>query len=441
MVAKRVRLAERRKSVGYSQERLAERLGVERSTVVRWEAGGTEPQPWVRPMLAEVLRLSLDQLADLLASGTKPGVASAPSAAVREPFGDLVADQQEGPEQDDMNRRELLRLMSMAGALVATAEAGDRLDWERLEYFTSGTRRLDPLAVEEYAALNAHLWRVFAMAKTKRHTYPLVREQLGVLVSALQRSHDDVVHRKLCALVADLFQLAGEVLFDSNHYTEAAHCYTLAATASKEAGAFDLWACALTRHAFIEVYERQFTSARPMLEFAAGLARRGDSALSTRHWVSAVQAQTLAGLGDLEACQRALDHADHVHQLTGRIHTAGWLRFDGSRLPEERGACFVALRRADLAEHALSAALHLELSERRRGGVLTDLAVLGLQQGDIEQLVSNADAAIEIARDTGSGWLGRKLFGLQLQLAPLMTNQQVSQLGRELASITRMTVR
>jgi len=35
MAAKRVRLAQRRKAAGYSQEKLAERLGVERSTVVR----------------------------------------------------------------------------------------------------------------------------------------------------------------------------------------------------------------------------------------------------------------------------------------------------------------------------------------------------------------------------------------------------------------------
>lgn len=37
---------------GHSQEQLAERLGVGRSTVVRWERGEMEPQPWLRPKIA-----------------------------------------------------------------------------------------------------------------------------------------------------------------------------------------------------------------------------------------------------------------------------------------------------------------------------------------------------------------------------------------------------
>lgn len=95
----------------------------------------------------------------------------------------------------------------------------------------------------------------------------------------------------------------------------------------------------MTRHAFIAVYERKFDEAAPMLELAAGLARRGDSALSTRHWVSVVQAETFAGLGAFGACQQALDDADHVRELHRPVHNGGWLRFDGSRLAEERGTC------------------------------------------------------------------------------------------------------
>src|SRR2546429_3809911 len=64
---KRHRLAQRRKAVGLSQEALAEVMGVDRSTVVRWERADTEPQPWHRPKLARALKVSVEELAALLA--------------------------------------------------------------------------------------------------------------------------------------------------------------------------------------------------------------------------------------------------------------------------------------------------------------------------------------------------------------------------------------
>jgi transcriptional regulator with XRE-family HTH domain len=70
MATRRQRFAARRKAVGFSQEQLAERLGVERSTVVRWESGETLPQPWLQPKIARALQVSTEQLDELLLSGT-----------------------------------------------------------------------------------------------------------------------------------------------------------------------------------------------------------------------------------------------------------------------------------------------------------------------------------------------------------------------------------
>jgi transcriptional regulator with XRE-family HTH domain len=66
MAPRRQGLSQRRKAVGLTQESLAQRLGVERSTVVRWEAGDTEPLPSIRPNVARALQVSIDQLAELL---------------------------------------------------------------------------------------------------------------------------------------------------------------------------------------------------------------------------------------------------------------------------------------------------------------------------------------------------------------------------------------
>ncbi|MGP3947167.1 helix-turn-helix transcriptional regulator [Streptomyces sp. 7N604] len=64
-------LAERRKVVGYSQEGLAHALGVDRTTVGRWESGKTMPQPPLRPQLAEALQVDLAEL-DALVVQSQP---------------------------------------------------------------------------------------------------------------------------------------------------------------------------------------------------------------------------------------------------------------------------------------------------------------------------------------------------------------------------------
>jgi len=76
MASRRYRLAQRRRALGLSQEQFAERLGIERSTVVRWEAGQTEPQPWLRPKIALVLQVSIDHLDQLLAKPGSPDMSS-----------------------------------------------------------------------------------------------------------------------------------------------------------------------------------------------------------------------------------------------------------------------------------------------------------------------------------------------------------------------------
>jgi tetratricopeptide (TPR) repeat protein/transcriptional regulator with XRE-family HTH domain len=64
--ARRRGLAKRRKALGLTQEQLAEQLGVERSTIVRWERGDNQPAPWQRPKLARALGVSADRIEELL---------------------------------------------------------------------------------------------------------------------------------------------------------------------------------------------------------------------------------------------------------------------------------------------------------------------------------------------------------------------------------------
>ena len=68
------KLVKLRKSKGYSQEALAEKLGVSRQTVAKWEAGDSLPDLGLAGAVARVFGVTLDSLTDdSAAPGIPPG--------------------------------------------------------------------------------------------------------------------------------------------------------------------------------------------------------------------------------------------------------------------------------------------------------------------------------------------------------------------------------
>ncbi|BBA95814.1 putative DNA-binding protein [Actinacidiphila reveromycinica] len=81
MAARRQRFAERRKARGYTQERFADALEVDRTTVQRWERGEGGPHPHLRPKVALLLGLAPGELEEVLSSGPTVSVAAVPRAS------------------------------------------------------------------------------------------------------------------------------------------------------------------------------------------------------------------------------------------------------------------------------------------------------------------------------------------------------------------------
>src|SRR5579872_5644182 len=242
MAARRRHLAERRRALGFSQEALAHHLGVDRTTVGRWERGETEPSAYIQPKLGKLLNITPGALPALLAaepaSRDLPGIPS-PTGSSRT---------SNGEEHDDMYRRELMGLLT-TGAVTITLPAALRSAEPRR------TRYKIPFDLAEPEQLSASLWQVFRLADTKSQVLPLVRDHLAGLTGQLRLAGSPRTREQLCGLACDQYQLAGEICFDSNRYTDAAHCYTLAAYAGREARDYDRWACALARQAYISLYD------------------------------------------------------------------------------------------------------------------------------------------------------------------------------------------
>jgi transcriptional regulator with XRE-family HTH domain len=422
-------IAALRYASGLTQEQLAERAHVSVDVIRRLEQGQRRT---ARMATLDAIAAALDtrvsiRFADRVVRESTPGA----------PDHDLHEDSRSrNDESSDMKRREMLRLIAAATAVIGTLSAnGLRPGQPAFDRLTaSATGRIRRADLANLTALNTGLWAAFVMAHIKADVAASVWDQIRRLTDALRRPQSTTVRKQVCALNSEMFQLAGEILFDANRYVDAGYCYTLAATAAREAGAMDLWACALTRHAYISVYEHRFQDAKPLLELGADLARKGNSEMATRNWVAAVHAQALAGLGDHAACERALEQAEEVHALA-RPGNGGWLRFDGSRLTEDRASCYVQQRRPGLAEPILLGLLKRHQSGRRRGIALVDLATISSQRPDVLRLVAYGAAAIDHTRQTGSGVVLRKLQNLRPELAPFRKDPHVRNLDNEIAHL------
>lgn len=52
----------RRTAIGITQDQLAEKLGVDRSTVAKWELGKSYPRTSLLPKISEILGCTVDEL-------------------------------------------------------------------------------------------------------------------------------------------------------------------------------------------------------------------------------------------------------------------------------------------------------------------------------------------------------------------------------------------
>lgn len=406
------------KLAGYSFREVAKETNVSERTLYYWAAGRSSIPYHDRVTLAHLLGCSVEELAP---------------SQISQSMIQLPGDDSQSREQEAMNkkRRELLQLLSIAGSILVLPD----IDWEKVDHMMSRPSHLDEMGLRDLETINHHYWRIYCLSSVKGTVLEGVLGQVKTLIGLLQTARSARLQKGLNVLACDLAQLAGEIFFDNNDYDTAQSCYTFAAITAKEAAHSDLWACALVRNAFLPIYDKKYQEALPLLSQAEQIAARGDTALVTRYWVAAVSAEAHAGAGNFAACQKALDLAEQVRSVQS-AGNGGWLRFDGTRLPEQRGACFVNLKQPDLAWSALNEALGQHPTPtRRRGMVLNDLALTVLQQQDVEQACIYAHEIIDIARQSPSGMLKKRLVALRVQLKPFEETEAAKQFDQHLREL------
>jgi transcriptional regulator with XRE-family HTH domain len=218
MALKRLRLIQRRKVLGYTQEALAEQVGCERTTVIRWERAETEPQPWVRPRLTQALQLTPEELNELLAD-----VCDVPSE--RDGF-TLVTSV---PLDFSLSAAYTVRIMegfsahdiasrrdALAGLAVITGAA--LLDpvrqWTASLALLPGSppgAGTDEVAELEQAVTLFRRWDASGAGGLRRKA---VAGQLNAVAESLHDHHPPVITRRLFQVTAELAQLSALLFAD-----------------------------------------------------------------------------------------------------------------------------------------------------------------------------------------------------------------------------------
>ena len=346
-MAKRPRLAARRKSLGFSQEALAEQLGVDASTVRRWELGTSNPQPWVRPKVARQLQVSLEQLDQLFrdgkdvtttdrsaiveSSGRAPGSILLPVIVNGHPVllpidAQTVAASKLGPalgqlapldgeaahpvvtaaEWDAMsplNRRSLLKHGLAASALPA-------LGLEELHQVASAmddARRYLDTSVTGYLRRQLDLAKADDGTLGPAKTMPIVLGVLGA-VEEHAREVKPGVRRELLDLGADAAEFAGWLYRDARDMPKALYWHDRACEWAQEAGNLPMQGYVLLKKSQLAYDEREPVR---MLTLAQAV-QHGPWQLPDRVQAEAIQqeARAEAMLGaSIEQVQRKLDHA------------------------------------------------------------------------------------------------------------------------------------
>lgn len=381
-----MRLAQRRKAAGHSQENLAALLGVDRSTVVRWEAGDTAPQPWLRPKLAEALGITVHELDGLL--------------------GDVGPTDVRGDSVSESETRMSLRLRD-----------GPRLD-----------------AVVEHLREQWHLLVKTDNLLGPRHALSGVLGQFDT-INELLATAGPVGRPQVVRLAAQYAESASWLYEDSGGLAEARHWSGRALEWAIEADDSLMTSWVLFRRSQQAV---PGGNAAQVLGLA-GAARRAapDLPPPMRAALDQQEAQGFALDGDESAALRKLDdaHTWAAADAAGDARTGHGSFCTATYIEVQRAGCWLTLGRPDRAislyETTLPGLPHVY--RRDRGVALGRLASAYAASGEPEPAATIATEALGIGQEVGS----ERTLGLVRAVGKTLSGYRqlpaVSQFIRELA--------
>ncbi|CAM3878149.1 helix-turn-helix domain-containing protein [Kibdelosporangium persicum] len=308
MAQRREGLAARRAVLGYSQEALATEVGVDFTTVGRWERGTLTPAPSRRPALAKVLRVSLDELDTLLTPANTPAHAGKAFSTRREVMIDAA---------------------KATGAAMTTRMFNDE----------------HAIASSRLAAPNALVVRVHQDYQAARYSevaraLPWAVGSVDSLIEECSGTRQREAYRLRYSLAIAQAKLANKI-GDTEAAVQAA---VTARSAAESAGAEFGHAAAAYQESCSLLNAGELHEADELSMSAADrIDPREPQGLSWRGALVLLSAIIAARRGDSAESGRRLDHAEELARRLGADANIGWTAFGPTNVLIHRLSAAVAL--------------------------------------------------------------------------------------------------
>jgi DNA-binding XRE family transcriptional regulator len=402
MVAKRRRtkLVAARKAAGYTQEALAEKLHVDRSTVIRWEAGLHAPVPYLWPKLAKLLHVTRERLQALMAAVDEPS--PPPPAAHTSPTRHAVA-------LEDMKRRTLMKwgvattaaasLSSSAGVTTTVGLA----DVKRLERAAARLHSLD----QQHGGDT--LWQA---ALVQAHDGVQLLEHGG---------YTGTVGQHLLTATGQLQICAGWLALDAGQHEFARSCFGEALAMSRQAGDAQIETRALANLAY---QSNMLGRPREALRYATGAEHTATGPGSTALLAVIPQLRLAIGnslAGNASDADRAIKTARQVMEQGRETPSEEWSAFlSHTEIDGVEATCAIELGRSSRAERLLEQTIngYAKQFARNLAGWRIRLARARFDKGAVDGAAEAAHGALDsLAGEVASWRLSTELNAVAQRLA------------------------
>jgi transcriptional regulator with XRE-family HTH domain len=367
-------LARARRAAGLSQEDFAERIGVDRRTVQRWETGKSDPHPVARRALAEMLHIGPADVDAMLGDGLPSTGGS--------------ADDRGTSADDEIDALDLAR----------RAAASD-----------VGTTTLDLLdeAVDDLASSYATTPPVVLLDRTRMHL-----RYLGALLDGRMTLAQ---HQRLLVAGGWLSLLAATLHIDLEQQGAAIARLRTTDTLAREAGHPEIRAWRLETDAWRVLTLGEYRHAVTLAQTAQRLAPVRSSA---RIQATAQEGRAWARLGDGPATTRAVASVNRMADpLALPDRPEHHYRYDPGKATSYTATTLSWVGDPAAVDHAREVIARLEPGDvhggrpRRLAVARLDLALALLRQGEVEEAVGSALTALTSGHVAPSNrWRAREVI-------------------------------